>query len=318
MSSNSDSPEYEFATTKHPNLHFEPFTLGGGVTIDTSTNDDGFLVCARTGWPNPPGDSSYAQAAANLLRYGFADRNVSQLVLVGHGNSGIISTGDGMLPSTATGYISAGTYANWAPSFAQLKNHGTFLTLCGCDCAVGSAGSSFLSQLANLLDRPVRGRTGLVYLTCPGAYLSYENGSVWQVAQPGRVPPAILEPQYPYDDSCRTFHLMGLHQLPLEAIISAEVSFHKKNVKHLNKQEATQLLRAANTNKKIHIRGSLGAILTAEVTVELDSHEGAQKVTLKIYNDRIAQLAEEPGSYYFCSPPFREQLKEIRSENFSD
>ena len=49
MSENPLEAEIRFATTKHPNVHFEPFSLGGGVTIDTSAVDNGFLACARTG-----------------------------------------------------------------------------------------------------------------------------------------------------------------------------------------------------------------------------------------------------------------------------
>ena len=112
--------------------HYEPFSLGGGVTIDTATGqyDNGFLACARTGWASPKADSTFVQAATNLASYQLAQTqdgveilNTSLLVLVGHGNSGLISTGDGMMPRTAQGYISSGTYSAWSQSFANVKGH---------------------------------------------------------------------------------------------------------------------------------------------------------------------------------------------------
>lgn len=296
-------------------VHFEPLSLGGGVSIDTSGSDNGFLVCARTGWTNPPGDSNCAQAAANLARYRRSPsaRDVTKLVLVGHGNSGLISTGDGMTPSTVLGYISAGNYNVWQPYFAQLYNHGTFLTLCGCDCGADAAGATFLYQLATLLNRPVRGRTGLVFLSCPGAYISYENGSVWQVAQPGIMPTPIPKPSAKYELPGQAKLKFGSSPLiDLEAVFQIELEHQNGSKNTLESASAQSLAAAGNLSRMAYIEGSIGAVVTGHMVVSAEVKRRRFNKRLVIYNDRVLQDADNSSLYYFCSAAFTEEIRNLR------
>jgi hypothetical protein len=294
-------------------VYFDSLSLGGGVTIDTSGNDNGFLACARTGWLNPPGDSTCAQAATNLARYRATAFNLTQLVLVGHGNSGLISTGDGMSPSTTQGYISNGNYAVWQPFFAQLLNHGTLLTLCGCDCGADQAGATFLYQLATLLNRPVRGRTGLVYLSCPGAYVTYENGSVWQVAQPGVMPTPIPKPSHFQLEAQKEIQFESTAPVPFEAVFKVELHDANGRITAVDSVVAKSLAASANLGRKLHIDGALGAVVTGRIVISVEIEGRKMDKTLILYNDRVLQDHEHKYVYYFCSAGFTEEIRGLRT-----
>lgn len=306
-------------------LHIEPFSLGGCVTIDTSSNDDGFLACARTGWPHPPGDSTSSQAAANLAACGATTldttgnapsnndkhdpRNMSLLVLVLHGNSGIISTDDGMTPHSPLGYISSSNFSTWQLSFAQI-HHGQFLTLCGCDCGAGASGADFLYDLATTIGMPVRGRTGLVYLTCPGAYLSYENGSVWQAAEPGVRPTPIPSPSYQVERSRGEFLFSGTIPVKRGQIRRIEMT-HSRGTIVLDAKAADDFLALANVSQPYTINGAPEAILTGKVTVFWDEGESESKRELNLFNDRLLQDVEHLDTFYLCSGAFSENIRNL-------
>jgi hypothetical protein len=295
-------------------IYFEGLSLGGGVTIDSSNNDNGYLACARTGWTNPPADSTYVQAASNLRNYGFKHvLNLDKLVLVGHGNAGLISTGDGLSPSTSQGYIAAGTYGAWAPSFGQLFNHGSLLTLCGCDCGAEAAGATFLYQLATLINRPVRGRTGLVFLSCPGAYISYENGSVWQVAQPGIMPTPIPKPFVRSSGNEQDIEIDGIAAFSSEAIFQVELQFPNGSKNTVESANAQSLAREGNLSRPARIQGAIGAVLTGRVILSADVRGKRFDRSFDMYNDRVLQDTAARTNYYFCSQAFTEEVRNVRT-----
>lgn len=302
--------------------HLEPFQLGGGVTIDTATGpyDDGFLSCARTGWSNPRGDSTFVEAGANLASYGGtqakrrnSDRNVSKLVLVGHGNSGIISTGDGMVPRTVQGYISAGTYSAWAPYFAGVAGHGVFLTLCGCDCGADAIGAQFLYQLATLLNMPVQGRSGIVYLSCPGAVLSYENGSVWQVATPGVMPTPIPKPNgtVPAIPSTRLW-FCSTGSVKVSTVDSVLMRLPSGRVNNLPIDRARTLLALASLDKPFTTGASASAHLTAQLNVRGVKSNVPYETNLTVFNDRLIRHDEDTTIYNSCGPAFTQELQALK------
>jgi hypothetical protein len=298
-------------------VHFDSLSLGGGVTIDTSASDNGFLACARTGWVNPPGDGTCQQAAQNLLGYGMAlgsakpgAQDISRLVIVGHGNAGLISTGDGQSPSTVLGYISSGNYAVWQPYFAPLYNHGSLLTLCGCDCGAEAAGALFLYQLATLINRPVRGRTGLVFLSCPGAYITYENGSVWQVAQPGVMPTPIPKPHTVAIPSDKIELASGVSEL--SELTRLTIHLPNGAAVRLDDQRGRSLAMAANLGQLVRIKGTPGAVTTGVVEVFVRTHKTESGHAFTIYNDRLLQDRSDPTAFYFCSAAFTQELNTLR------
>jgi hypothetical protein len=304
--------------------HVAPFQLGGGVTIDTATGqyDNGFLACARTGWPNPKSDSTFIQAATNLASYQLVNPkksrlivNTKMLVLAGHGNTGIISTGDGMLPRSAQGYISSSTYSAWAPSFANINGHGIFLTLCGCDCGGGVAGAQFLYQLATLLNMPVQGRTGLVYLACPGAIISYENGSVWQVAQPGVLPNPINPPS----GSIRAVlpskvWLKDTGEIPISSVESVAVVTPNGRTLGLSHERSMSLVQMANLDEPLIARGNPAAHLTGKIIMVVKNRRKTFQKIFFVYNDRLLRHEDDPTTYNRCAPSFPDEFRRISNQ----
>jgi hypothetical protein len=307
----------EFTTV----LHYEPFELGGGVTVDNSSGqyDNGFLACARTGWSNPKLDSTFVQAAANLSSYaniaekGTSPKNLSNLVLVGHGTAGLISTGDGLSPRTTQGYISASNYTSWATAFSTIRGHGQLLTLCGCDCGANQVGAQFLFQLATLLNMPVRGRTGLVFLSCPGAYISYENGSVWQVAQPGVMPNPIPQPIIAVAAAPLTqIWLKATGMVAIESVESILLTTVNGKQQTVSSEQAHSLLGWTNLDKPVEIDASPSAIMTAKMTIRGNRSGRGFQGELLVYNDRLLQHADDLKTFNWCSPAFTQALGHLR------
>jgi len=301
--------------------HVGPFSLGGGVTIDSCSPqyDDGAMACARTGWVNPKADSTFVQAASNLASYSrievkdkLSDKNLSLLVLVGHGTAGLISTGDGTVPRTAQGYISSATYGAWQPFFANIRGHGQFLTLLGCDCGAGAAGAQFLYQLATLINMPVQGRTGLIYLSCPGAYVSYQNGSVWQVAQPGVLPTPINPPT----GSLRAIPpqaiwLKAKGMVPIGSIESVTISSPAGRTANLTSETALSLITMANLDQPLTAPGDPTAVLTAKIVISFKQRRTKFQMTFLVFNDRLLRHDNDPATFNLCSPGFTEALHRL-------
>lgn len=299
-------------------LYRDSLSLGGCVSIDNSANDNGFLACARTGWPHPGSHGSYSQAAANLRACspGSGILNTSNLVLVGHGNSGLISTGDGMTPQSSGGWISSGNYVSWQSGFAALRNRGQFFTFCGCDCGADQSGADFVYLMATLINYPVRGRTGLVFLSCPGAYISYENGSVWQVAQPGVHPNPIPKPGHLFNVRKRSLLRIGdVKSVALEQVLSATISFGKGGGRStkLKGVDAQSLVLLANFASPARIDGSPAALQTGQLEVRFEHNRSEISRRFIIYNDRLLQDIVDKTRYYFCSSSFASSLQHFRS-----
>jgi hypothetical protein len=288
-------------------------SLGGGVSIDTAPlqYDNGYLACARTGWPNPPGDGNYIQAANNLASYPAS----TQLVLVGHGSEGLISTGDGMQLHSPQGYISVNNYASWANYFNTVAGHGVILTLCGCDCAGGTPGAQFLSELANLLNMPVRGRTGLVYLSCPGCYISYEDGSQWLIAYPGSTPQPVGLPNVTMsavEGEIVWFASTGA--LSLGNVTSVRLTEPGRGTKTLPLDRGVRLLSLANLDQRFTTNGRPGALLTAILTVVGKDNGGKDfEEELLVLNDRLIEFKNNPSVFVSCSPAFTADLRSLKS-----
>src|SRR5437763_16874631 len=77
--------------------------INGCTTIDSFPNDNGFLACARGGNPGARGDGSTADAVQNLLNCVAAGKRHADIV--GHGNDGIISSGQRQNPYDLNKYI---------------------------------------------------------------------------------------------------------------------------------------------------------------------------------------------------------------------
>ena len=105
--------------------------VGNCWTIDATSHasggaDNGFLDCARSHTPGYRSDSTTAQAVNNLVACIGAGTGVANIV--GHGNDGLIVTGQGQAPSDPQRFITTWNENIWGPLCRALRGKG--LCLC--------------------------------------------------------------------------------------------------------------------------------------------------------------------------------------------
>ena len=162
---------------------------------------------------------------------------------------------------------------------------------------------------------PVQGRTGLVYLSCPGAIVSYQNGSVWQVAQPGILPSPINPPSGSARSSLvdhiwlRQFGLIAL-----SAVRSVAISTASGRRIVLDDNRAKMLLAAANLDEPLLEEGVPAAILTGKLEITVKKNKTTESIVLLVYNDRLLQHEADPTTYNLGSPAFQSEFRMLLAQ----
>jgi hypothetical protein len=304
-------------TGKAPGFHSEGegLSIGGDVTIDSSTgaNDNGALACMRTAWSNPMSDSSTTQAVSNLLSV--ARRrdtlNLNLLVMVGHGNEGLITTGSGQ------GSLNPGTYlsiwnqsGDWGPQLQRLAGKTyTMLTLLACDTGANSDGATLLSQVANASNHTVRARTGLV--NCGGGSITYQDGSTWQMATPGAPAPTPIPWPSPPPGSKVVVMRKGRAWQTVQIAHVQRVSYvgHPpgRGAVELTGASAQDVASLVDFAHPVSGFGNPLARFTGTFTVDIAVGKQAATVQFHVYNYRIL-TDRRTGVSYLASAELRNAL----------
>src|SRR5438270_4872481 len=161
---------------------------GKPMTLETGP-DNGFLQCAAPVLGPDFRNGNTAQALGNL--HG-APNPSATAVLSGHGNSGLICTGNGDhcgATGTIMGYWNE---RDWRASVETISGQFYILRLLGCDVGADQEGAEFLFELAKVVQRPVVAPTFIVWCG---------HGQVWldpkvqcQQATPTMKPKPIPKP----------------------------------------------------------------------------------------------------------------------------
>nr|WP_152029974.1 hypothetical protein [Pseudomonas sp. LPH1] len=125
-------------------------------------------------------------------------KGAGNLNIGGHGNEGLLETGVGQNgPFDIGKYILTWNQSVWESEFQKLRpKNFTMMSIYSCHTGAGADGARLLWMMANSLQRAVRGRTGLTY--CGSNGITFEKGSVWQVASPGPTMPNPIPAPTPH------------------------------------------------------------------------------------------------------------------------
>lgn len=208
-----------------------------------------------------------------------------------HGNSGLFETGIGQ-GSTYDGkkLITVWNSWEWESELSKLKDKGfAVLTIYSCDTGADDAGADLLFQMATILNRAVRARTGLT--TCGRNGIGFAGGT-WQTAYPGVRPTPIPKAGFSMNSNYSLHSPIKITGVLEEILISSIVSIEiKKNTKSapaiIHGIEAQNLSYFLFSSSEIDFGGELMAIPTAMLQVSYKSKNTLKSVGFTIYNDRV-------------------------------
>lgn len=130
---------------------------------------------------------------------------IRQLLIVGHGNGGRITLGDGIQYTQFGDYIGHNNGTMWEQELARLKPHfcrSGHVILNACYTGAGSEGARLLKKVADLLGVPAQAPTAKKFYRCEFTLDSfpfrtytygYAENVQWQHAQPNQPQPPLLQ-----------------------------------------------------------------------------------------------------------------------------
>lgn len=305
------------------------------VIASSSTNA---IMTASSG-PDNNANNCMASKYPGALRHGSTQEAISNLVgtlgllsqadmtagkrlpwIAGHGGPGFLTTGAGQ-NGNQTGLNTMGTWneLDWGPEFDRLRDRNyPILSILSCDTGAGDDGADLLLAIANRTGKPVRARTGL---TSCGDAITFENGSVWQVANPGQRPNPIPEPALLFDLSVNIMKLQvsdTFEEVPLESVskisITRQYRFLRESLSEssvdIDGKDSQSLLRLVNFSEPFSLGGMPSAMVTAKIDIFLDGKEDSLR-HFDVYNNRLLHDLDYPNVFYKAAPGFSTALKLI-------
>lgn len=166
--------------------------IQGYVTVDSTSDDNGYLTCGRNisqqGISASLANHSTAlEAIANLAAYLNGAALPVEVIIIGHGYEGKIVTGAGQnATSDEDKYIGYDNPLEWKEQLGQLRGKISFLYLFACNAGAGDEGTDLLNQIAEAIQAPVAAPTGFIFCG-PNSYI-LERRTSWKVVTPETVP----------------------------------------------------------------------------------------------------------------------------------
>jgi hypothetical protein len=171
----------------------------------------------------------------------------------------------------------------------------------------------FLFEIAGLIDAEVAAPTGLVF--CEDHAMWLEPGSTLQTATPSHQPTPIEAPSAkltvePTDMVLVTDDGHGLLRVPITELTGAlfqQLAFGDRS-KQFPATDGQDLLKKVDIARPIQLGGSIAAIITGALTIQLE-HQGKYiERIFTIYNHRLLQDQRIPNVYYRTTIEFTEVL----------
>jgi len=163
-----------------------PAYWGDCETVSTGS-DNGFLECAVKVIGGSASRNSSTNGAFSNLRACLS--SVRSAVIYGHGDSGLICTGDGDACGSSSTTITHSNGGSWIPYAATIKDKASSIKLAACKPGAGAAGSTLLYKMAQATNVNVSGPTGLLW--CSEAQNKLWIEGYWKTATPTEKPPAF-------------------------------------------------------------------------------------------------------------------------------
>jgi hypothetical protein len=284
-------------------------TAGSCWTIDATSkaaggSDNGFLDCARAHTPGYRSHSSTGQAVGNLTACIAAGPGIANVV--GHGNDGLIVTGQGQTPSDPQKFITIWNEYIWGPIIRALRGKATIIKLWACHPGTAQAGADLLYAMMQETNATCMGPTGFLY--CGGAGFFLEPNSTWQVSSPGRPKPnPIAAPTHHFvvPQHMWKFEIGAGQVIDLTRIKRIEVRRDGQPMIRLREEAAKGFVSLIDFAHPLQIAGVPGAIVTGELVLTYaDSSDAEREETFVIYNNRMVVRDADPPVYFNCSEGF--------------
>ena len=287
------------------------------ITVDATTNDDGFLTNAFNGYygaryVNDLNRHTTTEQAFSSLRGGTADFSV----LVGHGDPGTINTGSGQVSDGPDKYMSAVNQSSWSP-FASPGVPGSRLVLFGCSVAAGGAGTRFLQLVANTVRKEVGGWDGLCYSGTENGYTRVWGTGNFLVAQPGgRLKPVEIPELYEGTTDIQSIKIRTAEdnrEIPLDSIVA--VSFtpigslpERYSAINVRGPDANALLGLIDFENPIITDDKLCSILVGQFVITFEFQGKTHSRAFRVLGYSVLQDTCFPNTYYYTSSKLRKVL----------
>lgn len=297
----------------------ERASIGGCWTIDSSTVDNGFLVCARNENPGAGAHGTTAVAIDNLLGCLSAEASVKRAAnIVGHGNDGIIVTGTGQNVSDLLKYISWWNHSSWQADLQRLRGRVAMVKLWACHPGAGQEGLDLLDLVCQDTEAISFGPTGFLYCNDEGFHL--EPNSTWQVVTPGQpLPNPIFAPtphRIEFTDM-KIYTGSAYADIPVDQVTSIEVlsGDGSRTLTSLKSSAAQDFVRTIAFDSPFFVNGVPAAILTARIRIHFSQVAASQigdSREFLIWNDRQLEDAANPGHFYSAPSGLRTFLRSVQ------
>lgn len=251
----------------------------------------------------------------NCMRHGTTEQMVNNLVgrlnskiqncnIGGHGYDGLLETGAGQSGYGGDKKMFVWNQYQWEPFLEKLKPYPfEILTIFSCYTGAGEDGADFLHNIAKVINKPVRARTGLT--SCGSrSGITFESGSQWQLATPTHRPNPI--PRTGTFLNPKATSIMEIERnnvistLDVNNVLSIKITTNTneepKSIIH-NRPDVTSMLLAS---PKMNIEGELLALCMYKMSIETKI-KGLELLELDILGDRIAYDKISQTYYYLPS-----------------
>lgn len=301
------------------------------VATVSAGQDNGANNCIAAAFPEPGRHSSTNQALSNLVSgLGFVAESYEDNTLglrepfiCGHGNEGAFETGSGQgNGDTNTQLVLTWNQSRWQPEFQRLRDRGfAILSIISCHTGAGEDGADLLHAIAQIIGRPVRGRTGFTY--CGGANITFEANSTWQTATPETRPVPIPAPTPHFGILQESVGMLirnenGYKEISPQSIQGVvvsrapEYSPNQARQMSLDSNSGADLLRLVDFDHPFNPGGFPTAFITGAFSLAyIDSEAGEVTKDFIIYNNRLIQDKDFLDVCYYVAPSFKAFIQSL-------
>lgn len=275
--------------------------IGDRNTVSNGS-DNGANNCMASRFWKCKRHGSTAHCVDNLL-IPVAKRSVGAANVGGHGNEGLLETGTGQNGNFDTNkIILTWNESVWGRQMDRIApTQITMMSIYSCHTGAGEDGADLLFAIARHIGRAVRGRTGFTY--CGSKGITFEKGSLWQVATPTHRPDPIQPPSpHMYKSDQIVFQVgkreLGLSQVTELTIDRVSLSRVVGSPVSLAGRDAKNAVAALFYGQPLEVDAAISGMITAALKVTFRTGDTLE---LQVYNDRLAVDTKSKTGYYIST-----------------
>lgn len=281
------------------------------VSID-STKDDA-LCDARQAFPNTGRHSNAQTAVDNMIECVTTSVTAKGVMLIGHGQPGIIILGKDTFTSDFSAYIGHDNISAWLKHIKKIPGLKkiTEIIFCSCNTGAGKPGTALVHRVAKESGAMTFAFTGIISITARGE-VSCQPGK-WQIGDPKDS--LARKPIYPSTHSLGgngMDNIALIHEDKLRVIDAAEISsltFYQSADKQRGQQivslqgrDAEAILGLIDFSARFELKGEPLAPVTGQFELEYLIDGEVKQKNFIVYNNLVARDANYPQTFYPISP----------------